>query len=287
MVMESAETGANAAAGGRGSSRPFQERVLFIATVGAGSFTLLAAFGLTLLPDSTRTQQALILVACMALSLAFVTALGAWRNAVRFALASLSAAVAVVCLAALSIATESVRETGASVAGGDASTFSGSTPISRSPDMSDSREQSPDRSRRDGAPPRSTAVTHLDGLAPVRSDLAAGPWTMNDVRYDRGLAAKIGCAYTDGGSAEYNLYRGYTRFHADIGLSDDAEAGVKIRFVVRLDAKVIFEKEVGLGELVSVDRPVSNGFRLSIETYQPVCPAAFGHAVWGDPRISP
>jgi hypothetical protein len=48
-----------------------------------------------------------VLFACLALSVAAVTGIGAWRSACRFGITATSMCVAVVCLAALSVTAQS------------------------------------------------------------------------------------------------------------------------------------------------------------------------------------
>ncbi|MGH3679031.1 MAG: hypothetical protein ACRDT2_01700 [Natronosporangium sp.] len=89
------------------SGRRLHERFGVVVTIAAGTFGVAFGVGLTLLPASTRGQQGLIIVACLALSVATYAGLGAWYSAGRFVVTALSMAVVLICLASLSIATES------------------------------------------------------------------------------------------------------------------------------------------------------------------------------------
>jgi hypothetical protein len=69
-----------------------------------GVLGVLVAVGFVFLPANTLPEKAYVLFACIALSVAAVAGIGAWRSARRFALTATSGCVAVVCLAALSMA---------------------------------------------------------------------------------------------------------------------------------------------------------------------------------------
>lgn len=82
------------------------ERADVIIGIVAGVFGALFAVGLIFLPASTLLEKTCVLFTCIALSIAAVTGIGAWRSARRFAVTATSACVAVVCLAALSMAAQ-------------------------------------------------------------------------------------------------------------------------------------------------------------------------------------
>jgi hypothetical protein len=80
------------------------ERADVVIGISTGVFGALVTVGVMFLPASTLPEKACVLFACAALSVAAVTGIGAWRSARRFAVTATSACVAVVCLAALSMA---------------------------------------------------------------------------------------------------------------------------------------------------------------------------------------
>jgi hypothetical protein len=91
------------------TSKRLYDRVGPAIGIASGVFGSLAILGLTLLPTSTRTQQVLVLIACAGSTVACVTGLGAWQSVRRFALCVISAVIALVSLAGLSVVTEAVR----------------------------------------------------------------------------------------------------------------------------------------------------------------------------------
>jgi len=74
--------------------------------IATGVLGVLIAVGFALLPVNTLPEKACVILACLALSVATVTGIGAWRNASWFAATAVSAGAAVVCLAALSMAAQ-------------------------------------------------------------------------------------------------------------------------------------------------------------------------------------
>jgi hypothetical protein len=132
------------------------ERAGAIIGIASGVLGVLLAVGFAFLPVSTLLEKAFVVLACLALSVAAVTGIGAWRSARRFGITATSACVAVVCLAALSMAAQSDHlgspAAGSSAGAGsgdnrsDETTLSGKpTPTTPTPDSSPSA--SPGRNR--------------------------------------------------------------------------------------------------------------------------------------------
>lgn len=82
------------------------ERIAANIGIMTGVLGVLMAVGFVFLPASTTPEKVYVLLACIALSVAAVAGIGAWRSARRFALTATSAWVTVVCLAVLSMAAQ-------------------------------------------------------------------------------------------------------------------------------------------------------------------------------------
>jgi hypothetical protein len=67
-------------------------------------FGMLLGVGLILLPSATIREKVLVIAACLAVSVAGLTGVGAWRSPRKFGLTMLAGGLAIVCLADLSIA---------------------------------------------------------------------------------------------------------------------------------------------------------------------------------------
>ncbi len=76
-----------------------REQAGVIIGIATGVLGVLLTIGFVFLPASTLPEKMYVLFACLALSAASVTGIGAWRSARRFGLTAVSVCVAVVCLA--------------------------------------------------------------------------------------------------------------------------------------------------------------------------------------------
>ena len=174
----------------------------YVAAVGTAGGVLggLLSIGLTILPESTLLEKTLIILACLALSAASWAGFGAWRSAPRFATASVSAGLAIVCLCALSVTAnngvahipaqgsgkspgnavgESGKAAPAVTSGASSPSFAGSSPSSALSGTASS-------------PAASTiTATHsskwLIDLQPSTSDLLNGAWSIGGVNYQHSL----------------------------------------------------------------------------------------------------
>jgi hypothetical protein len=79
-------------------------RYATIVGIVTGLFGMLLGVGLILLPSATTREKVLVIAACLAVSVAGLTGVGAWRSPRKFGLTMLAGGLAIVCLADLPIA---------------------------------------------------------------------------------------------------------------------------------------------------------------------------------------
>ncbi len=119
---------------------------------------------------------------------------------------------------------------------------------------------------------RTGVVVYLDSLTPT-----AGRWGTSGNGYVVGMGAKqyvrsvgtnldhYSCA-SEVYSAEYNLSKGYRRFVAAAGFSDNSEnTAVKVQLEVLADGRQIFTKPVGFGSNVPLDLDLTGVLRLTFQ----------------------
>ncbi|MDX3661493.1 protein kinase [Streptomyces sp. ID05-26A] len=119
---------------------------------------------------------------------------------------------------------------------------------------------------------RAGVVVYLDALTPT-----AGRWGTSGNGYVVGMGAKqyvhsVGtnldnyhCA-SEVFSVEYNLSKGYRRFVAEAGFSDNSEnTAVKVQLEVLADGRQIFSKPVGFGSTVPLDLDLTGVLRLTFQ----------------------
>ncbi|MEU3644714.1 protein kinase [Lentzea sp. NPDC034063] len=120
---------------------------------------------------------------------------------------------------------------------------------------------------------RAGVVVYLDSLTPT-----AGRWGTSGNGFVVGMGAKqyvhsVGtnlnyyssCA-SEVFSVEYNLSKGYRRFVAAAGFSDNSEnTAVKVQLEVLADGRQIFTKPVGFGSTVPLDLDLTGVLRLTFQ----------------------
>ena len=80
------------------------ERAGVVIGIATGILGGLLAVGFAFLPVDTLAEKGWVFFACLAVSIASVAGIGAWRNARRFGLTATCMFVSVICLAGLSVA---------------------------------------------------------------------------------------------------------------------------------------------------------------------------------------
>jgi hypothetical protein len=220
-------------------------RYATIVGIVTGLFGMLLGVGLILLPSATTREKVLVIAACLAVSVAGLTGVGAWRSPRKFGLTMLAGGLAIVSLADLSIAAaDKTQATSQRVASPPAKSPAATpralvtssptdghptAPASSSPTTSDVTRQSTRRS------PSPTAV-YLSNLGwnPVQVGDAPvhGHWTINGTSYSHSLGYPPTPACTSPNTITYNLgSNSYKSFLAEVGVSDGWTSGERTTMV--------------------------------------------------------
>ncbi|MFC7549973.1 NPCBM/NEW2 domain-containing protein [Plantactinospora sp. GCM10030261] len=118
----------------------------------------------------------------------------------------------------------------------------------------------------------------------------AGSRKVNAETYEDAYAAKLLC-YVVGSAAqdEYQVDRQYQRFTAKVGLADAGSAsGIQVRFSVSVDGKVVRSVVATVGEIKTIDVPVTGALRMSLRAEIPDVSECGGEALatWVEPRLT-
>ncbi len=207
------------AAAGQGDPDHGQERYeKIVSGVSGGTMAVFATVGLEILPVSTLTEKLLVIVACLGLGVAVWGGFGAWRSVRKFAVMSVSASIAVICLGALSIVAGNAESPQARASGGApdpgsrvAANQAGSSAASPAPTVSASSSPS--------GPPIYLADLAGDpgSTTPPQTDT----WTMAGKPYSNSLGYPAPFS-VETESVSYQLPRGCQWFEAMVGLNDEA-----------------------------------------------------------------
>jgi hypothetical protein len=110
-----------------------------------------------------------------------------------------------------------------------------------------------------------------------------GAVDINGERFTYGAAwrCSIGCGTTYDDFVEFNLGRDYRKFRATLGLADDSPQGVKRRFRVLADGRLLYERDFALGQSEAVTLDVTGALRLRVE----VLDSHFSFGAIGDPTV--
>jgi serine/threonine protein kinase len=112
-------------------------------------------------------------------------------------------------------------------------------------------------------------------------DWQRGPRNINGQTYERSLYVPDTCDIGTSEIAGYNLGRLHKRFHAIIGVADDASESEVIRFVVLLDGTPALTRDLRIGQQATVDLDVTDVLRLTLRL-DGTCDEG---AVWADPQL--
>lgn len=258
----------------------------------------LLAIGFALLPASTGAEKGFIIIASLALSIASVSGIGAWRSGRRFAFTAVLAGVAVICLATLSVAAGAgpaqAPQSAATSASDAPSTVQSAattpttpTPSSLSPTPSPGRSSPPDT-------PASTSQSLID-MTPVSGSDAvqSGPQSVNAHSHQQTLSDTWSDAVCDGALSRnftYELNYKYRQFSVVVGLADTSPSGDTIQFTFLLNNDPIGPSptlEVGQTKTITVS--VAGAYRLTLQDSCTSTTSGTGSnvtAVWINPTVS-
>lgn len=125
------------------------------------------------------------------------------------------------------------------------------------------------------------------------------PYAADSDPYDnRDLAHINGRSYSHSQAAQfcfgsherkwgYTLERGYTRFRATVGLSDNSAAGAVVKFEILADGHSVFAKEMQPGQAAAIDLPVQNILTVTLVSTLLSDEGSCGLATaeWGEVRV--
>ncbi|MEU9829633.1 NPCBM/NEW2 domain-containing protein [Micromonospora chersina] len=136
------------------------------------------------------------------------------------------------------------------------------------------------------APPPDGATTWLFDLPPVEGGEG---WrqraaTVSGKRYEQSVVAST-CYATNDGTESFNLGKRHTRFHATVGVADDAPDDNRTRFTVLVDGEAVFRRELGLGDTAAVDVPLTGALRLILKVESVGLTSCDDAAVWAEPAL--
>jgi hypothetical protein len=235
------------------------EKVGVVIGIVTGVLGVLLAVGFALLPTSTGLEKICVVLASLALSVAVVSGIGAWRSGRRFATTVASAGLATICLASLSVAAQ----------GG-------------------SSAQAP----RNGLP----TSQPLAGLAvnASNSTFQSGSQTVNERSYQQTLYdawRDYNCASSASPSGiTYSLNYKYRHFRATVGVADTSPAGM-MDFSLLVDGQ---QKNVGQdlsgGQTETINVNVTRASRITLQdacTSSASRAGSYVTAVWINPVVTP
>lgn len=261
---------------------PEQSLAHYATTVGivTGLFGMLSAVGLILLPSETIREKILVIAASLAVSVAGLTGVGAWRSRRKFGLTALAGGLAIVCLAALSfVAASGVRSAARATPRGSSGAQPGAsrkigpskTPHGASPSGSSHPTIAPS-SRRSPHPTPSVSTGPSPAVDPIYlSELTGdpgsdqgwvapikGPQSINNTEYRQSLGYRNLC--TNNTSVIYHLGRPYKNLVAEVGLADgwsaEEDNGTEATFTV--------DAGTGAGAFTLVTAATAEGGRPSL-----------------------
>jgi hypothetical protein len=284
------------------------ERAGVVIGIATGILGGLLATGFAFLPVNSLAEKGWVFFACLAVSVASVTGIGAWRNARRFGLTATCMCVTVICLAGLSVAAQDdhpttiPQRTAASAASTSPQT-STTVPSEPSASLPSSALTSPTASQ---VPkpvvanvPAPRPLVDMTPVDPSLSNYSAGQQKVDGQVYPETIYDETRDDYTcndsiptdSTGQVIYELDRKYAKFHAVVGLADTSASGDTITFKVLVDGQKRYASTpLAAGETQAINMSISGAFRITLED---VCSSQTQYsggpsvtAVWINPEVS-
>lgn len=261
--------------------------------IATGVLGALLAIGFALLPTSSLAEKGYVIAASLALSVASVGGIGAWRSGRRFALTAGLTGVAVVCLAALSVAGQAGPTP-------DVSQSDAPTPSTSTAAMAASvGTQSPSSQGPSPSPSGSAAsAASLVSMTPV-GGASAGfqtgpPLEVADRSYQQTLSNSWIPGDCNGSifpaDDSYSLDYKYKYFTATVGVADSSASGDTVQFSVIVDGQQEGPATIlPIGQTTTIRVNVTQKYRI---TLQDACISATDNssesitAVWINPTVS-
>ncbi len=280
------------------------ERAGVVIGIATGILGGLLAAGFAFLPVDTLAEKGWVFFACLALSVASVAGIGAWRNARRFGLTATCVFVTVISLASLSVAAQDDKPTavtspttaGAANSSPETSTTVGSEPTASLPS---SASASPTVSQVGKSvvtsAPAPQPLVNMTQVDQSLSSYSAGQQKVNGQIYPQTIYDETqddySCSSTNPGQVIYELDRKYAKFHAVVGLADTSASGDTVTFKVLLDGQQQYTSSaLAVGETQVINMSIAGTFRLTLEDVCTSQRMQYGGpsvtAVWVNPEVS-
>ena len=275
------------------------EKASVVMSIVTGVLSALLAIGLTLLPTATGAEKSYIVIASLALSVAAVTGIGAWRSGRRFAFTAILTGLAVICLAGLSVAAQAGSTQAPQSAFNSASGSPGNEPTAASPIMTASTSspapnssQTPPPGKPDGGTQSLIDMTPVNGSS---SSFQSGPEPVKGKSYQQTLYDTWdddNCGYYyPPDSVTYELNYKYRKFHAVVGLADSSPSGDTMQFSVLVDDQQRgADPTLMAGQTAPINVTVTGAYRITLQANCTSSTSAGGNnaiAVWINPVVSP
>jgi hypothetical protein len=303
------------------ADKPDQSLAGYATTVGVvtGLFGMLFAVGLILLPSATTRERVLVIGASLAVSVAGLTGVGAWRSPRRFWLTMLAGGLAIICLADLSIVAASGSQPTARAASRGIITPRSSDQPTGQPSPAHRSSPAVKPHSADGSSIKTSTVSRASSHVgnPVflsalsgqpGSDQqsasgqewvgpAPGPWKMNKTEYSESLGYPALCNKTT--PVIYYLGKPYSQFIAEVGIADGwspVDRGVEAAFEVDWKSgsggfKLLSKADTAPSDypsLLQVRIPVgTTALQLTTNVLDSACMHGSTTIVWGDARLAP
>lgn len=282
------------------------EKASVVIGIVTGVLGALLTVGFALLPTATGAEKIYIIIASLALSVAAVSGIGAWRSGRRFAFTAVSTGLAIICLAGLSVATQAGPTQTSQSKNMPASDSPGSTqpttvsPTTAPPTMTASTStSSPTPNSSQATPPGtpdsgSQPLTDMTPVSGSSSNFQSGTQSVKGQSYQQTLYDTWNdnnCAYYNSDSTTYELNYKYRKLHVVVGLADTSPSGDMMQFSVLVDNQkkgVSPTLEAGQTETINVD--VTGAYRITLQDSCTSAANAGGNnviAVWVNPVVSP
>ena len=266
-----------------------------LVAITTGFFCALLSVGLTLLPATTLTEKSLIIGSCITLAAAGFTGVGAWQSARRFAATAVAVGLAIVGLAALSIAADA----GASLHH-PAGASSVASPVGQ-PSRASTGSSMPT-----AQPPVSGPGTHgkadyvsgnIDGTPGVGDPGPDdGTYYLDGTKYVRSLGYPKLCSWDASGpvTVTYPLSNTYRYLSAELGIAQAyGRDGHNEQVIFKVDKRTVsgLRKEIKqvvltYGHKVRIRVPIQGAQQIILSTAGSDCiPASV--PIWGSVRLDP
>jgi hypothetical protein len=247
--------------------------------IATGVLGALLAIGFALLPVSTNAEKSYVITASLTLSVASVSGIGAWRSGLRFSFTAGLTAVALACLAVLSVVAQAGSTQGAST--------------SLTPAASPSQSLSP--SSPPGSPAAGTEqLIDMPPVSALSSAFRSGAQSVDSHTYQQTLSDGWDDAFCTSSNvpdkSTYTLDYKYRQFSVVVGLADTSPSGDTMQFSVLVDGQAKGpEPTVEVGQTATISVNVAGAYRV---TLRDLCISATNPtttlvtAVWINPTVS-